>query len=491
MNKSTALAGALQTEQIVGRQKERNEIEQAIQAEGELRILYIVGDGGIGKTRLLEEVPTIVAMLQRQGAQLRYAGLWDLYQPSVQSSDGLESVIAEALDPDGHAFDIYRATRQTLDRARAAGSDPREIEKLRHSVERAFVLGFNEISARTRVVLALDTVEAIQYESDVVQQACQIELTGLEVRDWLLANLTALRNAVIIMAGREKRQLRSDFERHFGDRLRVVSLGPFAETETLRYFEAVTKSVPALQHAAWSAERQRVIHHYTGGFPLKIALVIELFARNLPLPREFLDSLETAESKNVTERADTQRCVEKELITGVLTASDDIAMILPYVALARKGMDGALLCRLTGWPEARVEQALDTLKLLSFAKVRPGSNCVFLHDEMYDLMERHAWSKMEAEREELCRVILQYYEEKLAQVKEPAQRQDLLTDQLYYEFLADPRDGYFAYARLSEAALLDYDVAFDMRLRNEMLQFCERYSTRASEHDLSRAIHRL
>ena len=481
MNESTALAGALQAEQIVGRQKERDDIEQAIRAEGELRILYIVGDGGIGKTRLLQEVPSIVAKLQGQGAQLQYGGLWDLHQPSIQSGDGLESVIAEALEPEGHVFDAYRATRQDLDRARAAGSDPREIEKLRHSVERAFVLGFNEISARTRVVLALDTVEAIQYESDVVQHACQIELTGLEVRDWLLTNLTALRNAVIIMAGREKRQLRFDFERYFDDRLRVISLGPFAETDTLSYFDAITKAMPALQHAALSAERQKVIHHYTGGFPLKIALVIELLARNLPLPREFLDSLETAELKGAAERADIQQRVEKELIAGILTASDDTARVLPYVALARKGIDGELLGRLTGWPEARVEKVLNVLEPLSFTKVRPGSTCVFLHDEMYDLMERHAWSKMEQEREEVCRVILEYYEERLAQATEPAQRHELLTEQLYYRFLADPRNGYLVYTRLSEAALLDYDVSFDMQLRDEMLQFCTRYTERAAE----------
>ena len=486
MNESTALAGALQTEQIVGRQKERNDIEQAVQAEGELRILYIVGDGGIGKTRLLQEVPSIVAKLQGQGAQLQYGGLWDLHQPSIQSGDGLESVIAEALEPEGHAFDAYRATRQDLDRARAAGSDPREIEKLRHSVERAFVLGFNEISARTRVVLALDTVEAIQYESDVVQQACQIELTGLEVRDWLLTNLTALRNAVIIMAGREKRQLRFDFERYFDDRLRVISLGPFAETDTLSYFDAITKAMPALQHAALSAERQKVIHHYTGGFPLKIALVIELLARNLPLPREFLDSLETAELKGAAERADIQQRVEKELIAGILTAGDDTARVLPYVALASKGMDGELLGRLTGWPEARVEKVLNVLGLLSFTKVRPGSTCVFLHDEMYDLMERHAWSKMEQEREEVCRVILEYYEERLAQAREPSVRQDLLVDQLYYQFLVCPENGYAEYARLSDAALFDHNIGFDMRLRDVMLQFYERYPTRFDKYGVSR-----
>jgi hypothetical protein len=61
-----------------------------------------------------------------------------------------------------------------------------------------------------------------------------------------------------------------------------------------------------------------------------------------------------------------------------------------------------------------------------------------------------------------------------------------MAEQLYYQFLADPKDGYAQYARLSDAALFRYDVGFDMRLRDELLRFCNRYANKIKWHNLPR-----
>lgn len=486
MKKVPKLAGALRTERIVGRTKELAAIKDAIQAEGELRILYIISEGGIGKTRLLEEVPRIIDESQNKRGSYQHAGPFDFYLSSIQSIGDLEIALAKALNPQGHVFQSYLDARDQFMKFRAAGGDPQQVERRRQRVDECFVEGFNEFSSQSRVVLALDTLEVIQYESDVVQKVCGIALTGLEVKDWLLNNVPRLKNTVVILAGREKQELIADFRRHFGDQLRILYLGPFSESETLDYFAAIAEAEPAFREIGISTDQQCVIHHYTAGHPLKLAFAIELLTRNLPLPQELFDSRESAQERSDDELQAVREQVEESLVTGIMTADRQIDGALPYIALARKGVNPELLERLTGWPRKICAQVLRNLRHFSFVKVRPGTNWLFLHDEMYDLMEKHAWSRMELEREYVCTIILGYYDERIERTKTLSRQEDLVVEQLYYQFLADPRDGYAQYARLSDAALFRHNVGFDMRLRDEMLRFCNRYPDRVKRYNLTK-----
>ncbi len=464
-------------------------IRDAIWAKGELRILHLVGSGGIGKTRLLEEVPGLASEYQQETSQPSIcSGVLDFSLSSIHSRHGLELRLMDTLDPKGVGFETYRPARREFDRLLAAGSDPKRIDEARQRLEDLFVDGFNKISARFRVILILDTIELIQYESDLIQQICKIrELTGLEVRDWLLDNVPRFQNTVVILAGRQKSQLAADFNQYFGDRLTSLDLGPLDETDTLDYFAAVAEAQPAFRKIGLSADQQRVIHCYTAGLPIKLAFVIDLLTRDVPLPGELYDPLETVRAKSEHDLAAAREKVEAALVTGIMTAARDVDKALPYVALARKGMNRQLLERVTGWPSARCTKVLQDLRRFSFAKVRPGSDWLFLHDEMYDLLEKHAWDRMEVEREQICQIILDYCDDLLRQARTPSREQDLKLDRLYYLFVAHPRQGYAEYARLSDEALLGHDAGSDMRLRDEMLQFCARYPARVKRHGLTEA----
>jgi tetratricopeptide (TPR) repeat protein len=475
-------AGALRTRRIVGRARELAAVRDAIEAEGELCIVYIIGEGGTGKTRLLEQVPQLVAGCQKS-LPCRYVGPFDLYQSSLQSVDGLERALTEALDSAGQKFQSYREELQRFEKLRA-GADPQQVEQ-RQKVTEGFIEGFNEVSGQTRVVITLDTLEIVQYESDTIQKICDIEKKGLEVKDWLLDNLLRLNSTVIVMASREKQELVADFKQHLGDRLTILPLGPFSESETLDYFAAITEVEPAFGEMGISRDQQCVIHHYTAGHPLKLALVLDLLARNLPLPQELFDPLETARQRSDDELEIIRERIEGHLATGIMTADRQIDRALPYIALARKGMNRKLLGRLTRWTPEMCTKVLSDLQRFSFVKIRAGDEWLFLHDEMYDLVEKHVWNRMEAERAYVCRVILDYYDESTKQVKDLSQRQNLMVEQLYYELLADPKQGYARYVRLSDAALFRHDEGFDMRLRDEVLRFCGRYPDRAKRHGLT------
>ncbi|MEW5872796.1 MAG: tetratricopeptide repeat protein [Chloroflexota bacterium] len=485
MSELQEIAGALRIEQFIGRVDELNCIIDSIRVVGKSRIICIHGDGGVGKSRLLEAVPGIVAK-EEKDYPCRYIGPFDLYDSSMQNSSNLETAIKKALDPDDHGFCAYEAAQKRYEELHTSGSDLEETKKLRSEAERRFVEGFNQISAQARVILSFDTIEAIQYESDRVQEICNIELTGTETKSWLLKNILDFENTVVILAGRKKAHLLADFRRHFGDRMIELPLEPFNEEDALAYFAAAAEAIPALGQMGLPVDQQRVICHYSNGFPLKLALVIELLIRNLALPNEFFDPWAKACQKDATELFDIQQRVEVELVEGLMTAGDDIAIALPYIALARKGVDRDLLCRLTGWSAKKSVQVMEQLRRFSFVKTRPNSEWLFLHDEMYDLMDRHILNRMMLEKEEICRIIIAYYETKVTQSINTLERQNLLLEQLYYQFLMHPREGYAHYALQSDIALHDHDISFDLRLRDEMLRFCAKYPEIAKSYGLSR-----
>lgn len=471
------------TRQLIGREAEEKILKQAIEGDS-LRVVYITGEAGLGKTRLLEDIPAIIETCRNRDRCLWSKKDWiiDLYDPEKHTNSGLEAAILKALDPDQEQFIVYRQARKEFSRQRRAGADMFTLEKLRQGLVEKFIAGFNEISRNKRVIIALDTVELVQYESDVVQQVCGIEPQGIEVREWLTENLPRLNNAVLVLAGRPKLELGRDLQNSFGAQLVEIQLHPWPEEgHTLEYFDAVQKALPARRRGAlaqMSDDWRRVVHRYAGGHPLKVTLTIELLLRGLPLPQVFGDPIEKALQFTPQELAGISKQVEQDLVNGLMEAGDETATALRYMAVARKGMDGRLLHHLLGneWPEKQCRRVLRGLRRWSFVKSRPHSSTLFLHDEMYDLLERHA---PVPDCAQVAEYIVQDYEKRIDELRASgsmtARRkrhlQTLLVEQLYYKMLANRKSGYAAYVRLAAEATFTHEVGFDMLLRDEMLRF--------------------
>jgi tetratricopeptide (TPR) repeat protein len=208
------------------------------------------------------------------------------------------------------------------------------------------------------------------------------------------------------------------------------------------------------------------------------------------------------------------------------------------LAWARKGMTPDLLARVL---EADIETAsrwLEDIQNFSFVKLRPADKRWFLHDEMYDLLERHVLSVLpEAYREQAYRAILEWYGEQVkAQRKKvwelliprrsglpdwdvtpadlprpPGQPEKLAleTDRLYnlmaeevhYRLLLQPQEGFQTcqlYAKEAFWVNQETQETLDHLLRSELLWFLNRYSDRETFDGLPRremevdiALHRL
>ena len=172
-------ASARATPELVGRKDILQDIHKAIKERSKVpQVFYITALGGWGKTRLVDDV--LKKMDGKKAGEwsspniLPASRLVDLYHTYTHSEEGVIADIVEVLDDEtGSRFGNYLSQRAELDRVKYDLSQiMRAVTQQRERMIEAFVEDFNEVGKRfEKVVLALDTVENLMYETDRVQTA--------------------------------------------------------------------------------------------------------------------------------------------------------------------------------------------------------------------------------------------------------------------------------------------------------------------------------
>ncbi len=492
---------------LIGREKEIELLKKYLFAPGSGRhYLYFWARGGLGKTRLLEEVERILK--EEAGPRFYFSGIIDLYHTDMHTTSALEKVIIEGLDPQKHYFARYRQERESYELLRERGSDPITLEERRQKLGDLFVEGCNDMASdAARLVICFDTIELLQYESSVVEEKIGADIADTRVNPWLLDKLARLKNVVVVFAGRPKlpapdetmdpqARLVADMQKAFGDDFTEVELKPFAFQETLdflKYFEeqAGQKLVPEAY--------LKVVHRLTGGRPILLHLIVDWLTVLAPESRTILqlfdqyrDLVEIDEGDPRLEAARHE--IERRILATILNDSGEIGGYLANIALMPKGIDAEILKVTLGMPAEEAQRLLERLKPLSFVKQYKSPSGVaplrgeqlFLHDELYRLLTSQniiPYLRMN-ERRIADTLVRDYYNlhiaELEAQVKEssPDRRlplreklQKLQVERLYYLLVADPREGYAEYKRLTDQANRQRWVGFAMRLLDEFLRF--------------------
>jgi tetratricopeptide (TPR) repeat protein len=464
----------LRTERVVGRSSEVEAIQAALaDPTGRTHILYFIGPGGIGKTRLLEEVEYLVADWEPE--PFLYAGIIDLYHSEFHSVGGIRAAIADGLDLENRHFQAYRERYQRFEAQRAAGVAPEVLGHERKELTRFFLTDYNRMARERRILLRFDTMELVQYESDLVQEVCQVEQGAVEVWDWLLEVLAQLEHTVVLLAGRPPAPLRTELEARCREKggpvFRAFDLEGLTLEESLAYFDALASLEPRVGEIPEGMRRR--IWTYTGGHPIRLSLVIDLALGGREIadlfPPQERDGKPAVESEEIDE----------QLVGELMRVSSPVREMLHYLVLARKGMDMGLLQWLVrdlqdleDWNTLEKCRAnLERMRCLTFVKPRPGTDLLFLHDKLYELFDRFVLR----ERQEYRRTyesIAAYYGERLVQAQDLEEQRTLKTNRLYYELQVDPWEAFWrCYVPWDEEAVRAFDTDLDMRLRDELLRF--------------------
>jgi hypothetical protein len=476
--------------------------------------VYYWAHGGLGKTRLLEELPERV---RREGAGYYSSGIIDLYHTDTHGTSDVERAIGERLDPGGRWFKEYGAERQRYLKLREMGADSQLLEKRRARLSELFVSEFNQMADDShKLVLVFDTVELLQYESSLVEERVGLDTVDSRLKPWLLKILSQLRNVLVVFAGRPKEpapgkqsdpQLRlvTDMTNAFGDELLVVPLQPLTRAETAEFIHRLPDGDVVLPQ-----EYVAVAHVLTGGRPIFLHLLADLLRSLAEDPARVYGMLD--EYQKLVELADdgpalaaARKAIQKEILDGIFNNAREFGGYLGLIALMPKGVDRDILVSSTGLRPDEADALLQRLRPLSFAKeyrpeifeAQPAAldesaqlhlYRLFLHDEMYSLLNTPAvMQNLRMNERRVARDLVSAYytpriDELLAQLRRPLpleeriplreRLQKMQVERLYYLLVQDPRRGYEEYRARSDEANRERQVGYGMRLLDEFLRFC-------------------
>ena len=116
------------TSHIIGRKEEIERLYQCLQRGDERQVIYYWAQGGLGKTRLLEELQGMIAAQNEARGGFHTTGIIDLYHTDTHSTSDVERIIVERLDPEHRYFDAYRHARRRYEMLRERGTDPLTLE---------------------------------------------------------------------------------------------------------------------------------------------------------------------------------------------------------------------------------------------------------------------------------------------------------------------------------------------------------------------------
>lgn len=500
MNETSAFSEYVSVERVpfVDRREVLQQIHGAMRAASPERppVFFIKAPGGMGKTELLREVLRRCRSGEWDGQRWAAANdAIDFYHLGTHTVEGLSSAIHDALQPGPSFFINFRSRLRDLKERRShiVGLPQPVSDALRDLVGRALIEDLNAMAHVRPAVLALDTAERLLYEPDEVQKALGMEDIGVAVLPWLLREfLPKVHNVFVILAGRPEPEtparLFEDLRQSVGERLHVIELAAFSLEDALEYWEAASRAAeeerPDL--AAWlraiGPDRRRVIHRYTGGRPILLSLTLDYLLRADQLPDDLKEPEEVAVAKTGEELARVQDRLEERLVKEFQERGLPADPAIRMLGLAQRGVDCELLGRLLGKSDAEAKQVFETLRRLSFIKVRPADQRLFLHDEMYQLLWKHVLQFDEVGRARAFAAILGYYKEKIEEASRSLRRAStdvdlqadlyrLKAEEVHYRLRHEPWQGFQTYYYYSKEAYWAHDEPGSLELRDELLEF--------------------
>lgn len=489
MKSDTAM---LRQGKFIGRQEQIDKVKAAIH-ETENYVYFFTAEGGIGKTRLLQEIGQYIKTMQTEDENCRvvWSGIIDLYHSDMHSNSRIEQALIQQLDKNNDFFQEYEQKRHDFEKQRLAGLG-RELEDLRLELTKAFGRGFEKLTKTYRVVLTFDTLESVQYESSIVRKLCEVEEETSSVKNWLLEQIGQMKNTVAIFAGRPHSHVQSDFADYFSNKNRhfeELPLKRFTLAETGFYLDDLASRHEDLEDSLDATLIQQIYQGADNGRPIYINLATDLLSFGEEISELF------PQKEIVTDETYLKR-LQRHIAHRLLRLTGIQGVMVRYLAIARQGLGKSLLLYLLDgkYAPSEVQKAMEEMKKYTFVKTHPHNpDHLFLHDEVYDILDEfHLGDRVEVDR--VYKRIRDYYESKrkaaLSQRENfgplteqgEANRQtyenllheiaDLTATTLYYELQVDPLVAYYQkYVRWDEEAINAYQVGHDMRLRDVVLTF--------------------
>ncbi len=496
---TTATFSAARTpEKMVNREIELSALKDSFCRVGkDTRVIIIEGGGGLGKTRLLSEAlwraghPDIFPTRAQNDAN----NSWDIHD-SVVVSDLLdftevslhtfehfmEKMHDALLWHKAVEFPNYEAKIAYFKRKLKDQANYFTVREAAQAANDAFFEDYQQLAERYRIVWALDTAEQLSYPGApwlLEKGILSFDDLNFSTQQRLLELLKAgkLPHTTLILVGRPT-------AREFFDQLKTaaaasngqftvetIELTTFSVADVQTYLARLAveyrrqadfddEAAAYLEEIAEDEDRVKVLHLYTRGQPVSLALFVDILTEGKQEPEALQDTFEEARERlNWNEDTDepdpdvlsaTRFEIEEEFIRLIFAQKADLrSRILTALVRARRGLDvDRLIYILSHTPNATTDEAKSktalrdeierelnrhdphSLRWLSFVKDGVGGKLI-LQDELYRIYDEHMGhdnvSKEDEarERKRLYRLLQTFAEQELVALEQIRNEQRL------------------------------------------------------------------
>ncbi len=520
---------ALKLPKLIGRKRVTEALKNAIK-NGQ-KALIIVGKGGIGKTHILENIGEFFENNREliSDKELVILDIVDFYHGGFHSVKGFVPYILDNIGKKIREKDVNLSDKLLKLSDRLESGDipidglPGELDKI-----------FDELSEKYYFVFRFDTMEVLEYGGDdpEVLEDCEVppDLPVPPVK-CLKETFSKLNYGFAIFAGRPtyrkypkgKNLIYFNIADGYGDSIYreedipFIELTGFTEEETREYIEAVLEEIKRLpdykehkkeyeeieskirRELLDSTEGFKKLHLLTEGRPIYVALSLEWLARGMPI-REISEKTVDEIQKELPE---IRPKFEAALVEKIAELDEPLVTLIRFAARFRKGFTKDMMAKLLkaqGYElsDEELNRLLERFQKLSFVKSPhiPHEKRYFLHDEMFDLVDKYVWKKHYQDKaldkqKEISKFISEniygdwkkgLIGEAYSAIGKEAQNfpkwlslrrraEQLLTEKLFYELNANPLAGYYLYDVLDTIALSQRRGEWDEFLRSELIRF--------------------
>lgn len=373
---------------FIGRQDELDQILSLAKETKTRKVLFIEGDGGVGKTALLNQAYKEVKKISNNA--LLVTEIIDFDDRSVLIPDNLRQKIAQMLG--WQAFKEFHQEWNHLRETEKAGGSQEEILLKKEKVRKVFVDNFNKITQDTRVVIFFDTTDS---------------LPSTPVWDRLRKIIIDAKNTVFILAGRTSLRLLETLEPELGKAVAKRSLSPMTVEDSLVYLQEKIEIV----QLNISDEIAKKILYLAHGRPILIDLTVEWLSRKISL--DWLNEVDPSPYRNISEKE--KKSFEQNLVSHIIDLRhpiDQLSLILSRIY----PLDLEGVTKFFDRPNDLYQLSLE----LVFIKTLPDHS-ISLHDEMRRMINEHIWPRIDKDggrRRRDSEIALNLIDEKMAYYKD-------------------------------------------------------------------------
>lgn len=365
---------------FIGREEELKMIREHLNAWGTRRMIFIAGEGGIGKTRLLHEVEAYFDKAESERA-IRILPIFDFDDDQFKFAQNVGVSIGRHLDPT--AFDPYldalRKIRLMEEGVTFADREVAYIRRQTLAVNRLFVECFNRVARKQRILLRIDTTDAIQ---------------NSVAFSYIYAMGAKLENTLLLVAGRDAKELYEAYKDELEDDAVLIPLQPFALADSRTYLTEKQRILKVTLPQEWMEK----LFILAAGLPVLIDLAIEWAKNHRLLP--WMEQLTLAELQDLQQRATLESDAQQQLhklreefkqvvvspIADLRTKLDQLKFVLAKVyPLDEEGIREMLNLSQED-TTGLVEQARQSVAI----KILPDGR-LKLHDEVQRLIDFYLW----------------------------------------------------------------------------------------------------